>query len=484
MTSEWLSTWLAEQVRGDLTADPEVLKDPGQFYDEVIEIDLSKLEPHIVGPYTPDLARPISKMAEAVKENNYPDDIGSALIGSCTNSSYEDIERAAHIAGQAIEKGLKTRSEFMVTPGSEQIRATIERDGQLEKLSKIGGQVLANACGPCIGQWKRHGVADGEKNTILTSFNRNFARRRNDGNPGTQAFIASPEIVTAMALAGKLSFNPLKDPIKTADGSDVFLDAPSGRDLPANGFDPGESGYEAPPADDERKTVDVAVNPDSERLQLLQPFPAWEGHDLEQLVVLLKAKGKCTTDHISPAGPWLWYRGHLDNISGNMFIGAVNAFTGEIGKGTNVVSGETGNDFNVIARDYRSRGMGWIAVGDENYGEGSSREHAAMEPRFLGCRAVITKSFARIHETNLKKQGVLPLTFMDARDYDKVRENDRVTIAGLTELEPGSTPEVHLDHEDGSRDSFKVQHTLSEIQIRWFHQGSALNTIAAEIAAE
>ncbi len=473
---------LAEKYRAELTADPEVLDDPNQFYDEVIEIDLSELEPHIVGPYTPDLARPISDMAKAVKENNYVDEIGVAMIGSCTNSSYEDIERAAHVAGQAISEGLTARSEFMVTPGSEQIRATIERDGQLEMLSKIGGKVLANACGPCIGQWKRHGVAEGEKNTILTSFNRNFARR-NDGNPGTQAFIASPEIVTALALAGKLSFNPLKDPLRTADGTAVYLRPPTGKELPVNGFDVGNFGYVAPMEDDEQQTGDIVIKPGSERLQLLEPFPAWEGHDLEKLVVLLKAKGKCTTDHISPAGPWLRYRGHLENISGNMFIGAENAFTGEIGKGTNIISGETGKDFNVIARDYLSRGMGWVAVGDENYGEGSSREHAAMEPRFLGCRAVITKNFARIHETNLKKQGVLPFTFLDPQDYDKVQEYDRISISGLTELKPGSTPTVHLDHKDGSKDSFKVQHTLSNIQIRWFRQGSALNTIAAQAAA-
>ncbi len=467
---------LADKHRQHLQADPEAEEHSEGVYDEIIEIDLSSLEPHIVGPFTPDLARPISQMARAVKGNDYPDEIKVALIGSCTNSSYEDISRAAHVANQALARGLKARAGFFISPGSEQIRATIERDGQLETLTRFGGTVLANACGPCIGQWNRTDTQTGEKNTIVTSFNRNFARR-NDGNPDTLAFIASPEIVTALALAGRLSFNPLTDPLP--DGSSmVMLAPPVGDELPADGFDPGESGYE-PPAEDSGK-IQIAIKPDSERLQLLEPFPAWGGSDLEDLRVLAKAKGKCTTDHISPAGPWLRFRGHLDNISNNLFSGLTNAYTGETGTGRNLVTGEDGARLSDIARFYRSQGLGWVVIGEENYGEGSSREHAAMEPRHLGARAIIVKGFARIHETNLKKQGVLPLTFADPADYDKVRIDDRVSLVGLTELAPGSTVTMVLYHSDGSEETIPLQHTLNKAQIEWFRAGSALNVIAAQ----
>jgi aconitate hydratase len=468
---------LAESVRDHLRADPEVEAQPEDYFDQVIEIDLSALEPHIVGPFTPDLARPISQMARDVQENDYEDRVSVALIGSCTNSSYEDLERAAHVARQALAQGLRARSEFMITPGSEQIRATIERDGQLEALEQIGGQVLANACGPCIGQWQRSGVAEGEKNTIVTSFNRNFARR-NDGNAGTHAFIASPEIVTALAIAGRLSFNPLTEKLTNEQGEPVALVPPSGDELPRTGFVTGDQGYVPPPEDG--SGIEIRVRPDSERLQLLTPFPAWDGKDLLDLPVLLKARGKCTTDHISPAGPWLRFRGHLDNISNNLFVGAVNAFTGDTGKGTNVFTGEQGVAFHQIARDYRDRGVGWMVVGDENYGEGSSREHAAMEPRYLGCRAVLARSFARIHETNLKKQGILPLTFRDPADYDKIREGDRISILGLTAFAPGKPLTVKVTHTDGTEDTFPVDHSFSDVQIEWFKAGSALNKIARE----
>ncbi len=467
---------LADQHREHLQADPEAADRPEDVYDEVIEIDLSTLEPHIVGPFTPDLARPISQMAAAVKENNYPDEVKVGLIGSCTNSSYEDISRAAHVADQALSRGLKARAGFFISPGSEQIRATIERDGQLETLTRFGGTVLANACGPCIGQWNRTDIERGVKNTIITSFNRNFARR-NDGNPDTLAFIASPEIVTALALAGRLSFNPLTDPLP--DGSSmVILAPPVGDELPADGFDPGAPGYEPPPEDGSR--VKIVIKPDSERLQLLEPFPAWEGSDLDDLRVLAKAQGKCTTDHISPAGPWLRFRGHLDNISNNLFSGMTNAYARDTGTGRNPVTGEEGARLSDIARSYKSEGLGWVVVGEENYGEGSSREHAAMEPRHLGARAIIVKNFARIHETNLKKQGVLPLTFTDPADYDKVQADDCVSLTGLTELAPGSTVRVVLHHSDGSQDEAPLRHTLNEVQIEWFKAGSALNVIAAQ----
>ncbi|MEE9163139.1 MAG: aconitase family protein, partial [Candidatus Neomarinimicrobiota bacterium] len=420
-----------------------------------------------------------SEMAQAVRDNDYPDEIKVALIGSCTNSSYEDISRAAHVAEQALAAGLEARTGFMITPGSEQIRATIARDGQLATLTRMGGTVLANACGPCIGQWRREDIQSEEKNTIITSFNRNFARR-NDGNAATLAFIASPEIVTALALAGKLSFNPLTDSLE-GDGGRIMLAAPEGEELPARGFDAGESGYEAPPADGSE--VEIVIRPGSERLQLLAPFAPWEGSDLDDLLILAKAQGKCTTDHISPAGPWLRFRGHLDSISDNLFIGVNNAFGAQPGQGHNLLTGEDGLGLSEIARHYKSEGRGWMVVGEENYGEGSSREHAAMEPRHLGCRAIIVKSFARIHETNLKKQGVLPLTFVDPGDYDRIRVDDRVSLAGLTELAPGSQVSMSLDHEDGSKEVVSLQHTFNEAQIGWFRAGSALNVIAATEAS-
>lgn len=464
---------LAQAHAAQLTADPEVLANPEDYYDEIVEIDLSTLEPHIVGPHTPDLARPISEMAAAVEQEGYPDDLSSALIGSCTNASYEDIDRSSHIARQAKEKGIKAATKFWVTPGSEQIRATIERDGQLEDLEAMGGVVLANACGPCIGMWKRDDMSPDTVNSILTSYNRNFPKR-NDGSANTLAFIGSPEIVTAIALSGKLSFNPLTETLKAADGTEFQLEPPTGDELPSGGFDPGESGY-IPPAED-GSGVEIVVNPDSERLQLLEPFDAWDGEDFKNLVVLVKAKGKCTTDHISPAGPWLRFRGHLDNISRNMFSGAINAFTDEAGRGKNIVDGET-REFHENARLYKSKAIGWVSIGDENYGEGSSREHAAMEPRHLGAKAVIVRSFARIHETNLKKQGILPLTFADPADYEKVQEDDRIHIKGLDRLKPGSPVKVEIVHSDGQRDTIQTNHTMTDEQIEWFKAGSALNLI-------
>jgi len=464
---------LTKKHADELVADPEVHANPEKFYDQIVEIDLSTLEPHIVGPHTPDLARPISQMAADIEKEGYPEQLSSTLIGSCTNSSYEDIDRSASIATQAKEKGLKAAVQFMVTPGSEQVRATIERDGQLKTLTEIGGTVLANACGPCIGMWRRDDVEKGTRNSILTSYNRNFPRR-NDGNPDTLAFIASPEIVTAIAFAGKLSFNPLTDTLKNDEGEDVKLDPPVGDELPDGGFDRGEEGYQAP-ADDGRD-VSVNIKDGSERLQFLTPFDPWDGKDFSDLHLLLKAQGKCTTDHISPAGPWLRFRGHLDNISNNMFIGAVSAFGHEPGHGKNQLDGQV-QGYSDIARTYKAQGIGWIAVGDENYGEGSSREHAAMEPRHLGAKAVLVRSFARIHETNLKKQGVLPLTFVDAADYEKVQEDDRIDILGLTELAPGKNVTVVLKHGDGSEDRFEAKHTLTDEQIAWFEAGGALNLI-------
>jgi len=467
---------LAATHRQLLVADPEVAAAPEEFYDRIVEIDLDSLEPHIVGPFTPDLARPISKLKDEAREKEYPDELKVALIGSCTNSSYEDIGRSANVARQALDKGLTAQSEFLITPGSEQIRATIDRDGQLATLTALGGTVLANACGPCIGQWRRQDVGPDVKNSIITSFNRNFARR-NDGNPATLAFIGSPEIVTALAIAGKLTFNPLTDTLTTADGEAVMLEPPAADELPSNGFASGTSGCEAPPDDADAITISVA--PDSKRLQILEPFTPWDGQDLEELLVLLKAVGKCTTDHISPAGPWLRFRGHLDNISDNMFIGANNAFGEAPGTGVNVLTSDTGVELTKIARDYKAKGHGWVAIGDENYGEGSSREHAAMSPRFLGARAVIVRSFARIHETNLKKQGVLPLTFTNAADYEKVQADDRVSIRGLAELAPGRPVTIVFKHSDGTEDSFPACHSLSDQQIAWLKAGSALNCIAA-----
>ncbi len=465
---------LCEGLADDLTADKEVYQNPEKYFDQVIEINLNILEPHLNGPFTPDKAWPISKMKEAIKENNYPEELKVALIGSCTNSSYEDIDRSASIAKQALAKGLKAKSQFTITPGSEQVRATIERDGQLETLTKFGGTILANACGPCIGMWKRMDIKTGERNTIVTSFNRNFAKR-NDGNPETLAFVASPELTTALAIAGSISFNPITDTLVNGKGEKIKLDPPVGEELPLNGFKKGEEGFVAPAADG--SSVQVIVDPKSDRLQLLKPFVPWDGKDYVDLPVLLKAKGKCTTDHISMAGPWLKYRGHLDNISNNMFIGAINAFTGDAGKVKNVFTGEY-KSIPEVAREYKAKGTGWIVIGDENYGEGSSREHAAMEPRFLGGKAIIVKSFARIHETNLKKQGMLPFTFANPIDYENIREDDKLSIVGLTTLAPEKQLTLIIKHKDGKEEKALLNHTFNDAQIKWFKAGSALNLIA------
>ena len=470
---------MAIHYRHLLQADPEVEKNPEKYFDRVIEIDLSKLEPHIVGPHTPDLARPISKIAAEVREKGYPEDIRVALVGSCTNSSYEDICRAADVAEQARALGLKMKVPLLVTPGSEQVRATIERDGQMKTLTSIGATVLANACGPCIGQWKRTDTKEGEPNVILTSFNRNFPKR-NDGNANTLAFIGSPEIVIAYGLAGKLAFNPITDTIADANGKEVRLRAPAkAPEVPKNGF-AGDGGGYIPPAENGDK-IEISIDPQSKRLQKLAPFEPWDGKDFKKLPLLLKAKGKCTTDHISAAGPWLRFRGHLDNISDNMFLGAINAFTGEAGKGLNQLTGEKGAAIPKIARDYKAGGMGWVVVGDENYGEGSSREHAAMSPRLLGAAAIIVRSFARIHETNLKKQGVLPLTFANPADYDKVRETDKISVVGLEDLAPGKEVGAIIHHADGSEDRVQLRHSLNGDQIEWFKAGSALNVIRRSI---
>jgi aconitate hydratase len=465
---------LAERFHGLLAADPEVEKAPERFYERIVEIDLSKLEPQVVGPHTPDLARPVSRLAAEVKEKGYPDVISVSLIGSCTNSSYEDIARAADVAEQARTQGVRMTSELLVTPGSEQIRATIERDGQLATLESIGAKVLANACGPCIGQWKR-AHEKGKPNSILTSFNRNFPKR-NDGNPDTLAFIASPEIVMALGLAGRLSFDPNAGEVTTTAGTKLRLKPPKkAPELPPNGFVKDHSGYEAPVDDPGR--IAIHVVPTSERLQLLEPFAPWDGSDEADLLLLFKAKGKCTTDHISPAGPWLRYRGHLDRISDNMFNGAVNAFTGESGHGRNLLTGKTGEPVSTIARAYKAAGKRWAVVGDDNYGEGSSREHAAMSPRFLGGFAVIVRSFARIHESNLKKQGILPLTFADPAEYEKVREGDRIVLTELRGLSPGKAVSARLVHEDGSAETISLRHTMNVEQIEWFRAGSALNKL-------
>lgn len=466
---------LANRVKEHLTQDKEVLERPDNYYDQIIEIDLSKLEPYINGPYSPDRAWKISEFAEAVKKHGFPDKLSVALIGSCTNSSYEDIERATSIAKQAVKSGLKAKSPLTITPGSEQIRATIERDGQLKTLKDIGGLVLANACGPCIGQWKRHDVTFGEKNSILTSYNRNFSGR-NDANPGTHSFVASPEIVTALSLAGTLSFNPLKDTLLNDQGMPIKLDPPTGEELPVNGFEEGSSGYIAPAK--EGDSIEIDVDPSSNRLHLLTPFSEWNGEDYRDLKVLAKVEGKCTTDHISPAGKWLRFRGHLDNISDNMFIGAVNAFREEIGKGLNQTNGQI-EPYAKVARDYKANGFGWVTIGDDNYGEGSSREHAAMEPRHLGAKAVIVKSFARIHETNLKKQGVLALTFANPEDYNKILEDDHLEIRGLTVFAPAKPLTLVIHHQDGSKEECPLHHTYNKNQIEWFKAGSALNLIAA-----
>jgi aconitate hydratase len=469
---------LADTVAAHLTADPEVYADPSKYFDEVIEIDLNTLEPHLNGPFTPDLATPISKMKEVALANGWPTKIEVGLIGSCTNSSYEDISRAVSLAKQVSEKGLTTKAEYMITPGSEQVRYTIERDGFLDVFSQIGAKVFANACGPCIGMWERVGAEKKEKNTIVHSFNRNFAKRA-DGNPNTYAFVGSPEIVTALAIAGDLTFNPLTDTLTNDKGEQVKLDAPTGDELPVRGFAVEDAGFQAP-AEDGSQVV-VAVDPASKRLQLLDPFAAWEGTDLKSLKLLIKAKGKCTTDHISMAGPWLKFRGHLDNISNNLLIGAVNFFNE---KTDNVKSQLNGNYDTVpnTQRAYKAAGIGTIVVGDENYGEGSSREHAAMEPRHLGVRVVLTKSFARIHETNLKKQGMLALTFADKADYDKIQEDDSIDVIGLTNFTPGTPLTLVLTHKDGSTDSIHANHTYNQQQIEWFKAGGALNIIRKQVA--
>jgi aconitate hydratase len=463
----------AEKVREHLRADEEVYANPEKYYDQLIEINLSELEPHINGPFTPDAAWPISEFAKAVQEKGWPKELEVGLIGSCTNSSYEDITRAASIAQQAINKKLKAKSEYTITPGSELVRFTTERDGLLNIFNQMGGVVLANACGPCIGQWARHTNDPNRKNSIITSFNRNFAKR-NDGNPNTHAFVASPEIVTAFAIAGDLTFNPLTDTLTNADGQQVKLDEPKGVELPVKGFAVEDAGYQAPAADG--SSVQVIVDPQSDRLQLLEPFKPWEGSDLNGLKLLIKAKGKCTTDHISMAGPWLKYRGHLDNISNNMLIGAINYFNDSSNKVKNQLNGAYG-EVPATARAYKAAGEGSIVVGDENYGEGSSREHAAMEPRHLGVRVVLVKSFARIHETNLKKQGMLALTFDNPADYDKIKEDDTIDIKGLTGFAPNKPLTIVLHHADGSKEEIKANHTYNEGQIEWFKAGSALNLI-------
>jgi aconitate hydratase len=469
---------LADTVAAHLTADAEVYANPTKYFDEVIEIDLNTLEPHLNGPFTPDLATPISKMKEVAAANGWPTTVEVGLIGSCTNSSYEDISRAVSLAKQVAEKGLTMKAEYMITPGSEQVRYTIERDGFLDVFSQMGAKVFANACGPCIGMWERVGAEKKEKNTIVHSFNRNFAKRA-DGNPNTFAFVASPEIVTALAIAGDLTFNPLTDTLTNDKGDQVMLDAPTGDELPLKGFAVEDAGYQAPAADG--SNVIVAVDPASKRLQLLDPFAAWEGTDLKSLKLLIKAKGKCTTDHISMAGPWLKFRGHLDNISNNMLIGAVNFFNEK----TDSVKNQLTEAFDTVPntqRAYKAAGIGTIVVGDENYGEGSSREHAAMEPRHLGVRVVLTKSFARIHETNLKKQGMLALTFANKADYDKIQEDDSIDVVGLTSFAPGTPLTLVLTHKDGSTASIEANHTYNQQQIEWFKAGGALNIIRKQVA--
>ena len=468
---------LADKVAHHLTGDAEVYANPENYFDELIEIDLSTLEPQINGPFTPDLAWPISKFAAAVKENNWPTKLEVGLIGSCTNSSYEDISRAASIAQQAVDKHLQAKSEYTITPGSEQVRYTVDRDGYLATFAAMGGVVLANACGPCIGQWARHGAEKQERNAIITSFNRNFAKRA-DGNPNTFAFVASPEIVTALAIAGDLTFNPLTDTLINSKGEQVKLDEPKGIELPIKGFAVKDAGYQAPAADGSKVTVLVAEN--SSRLQLLAPFAAWEKQDIKGLKLLIKAKGKCTTDHISMAGPWLKFRGHLDNISNNMLIGAINFFNDTADTVKNQLTGEYGA-VPATQRAYKAAGIGSIVVGDENYGEGSSREHAAMEPRHLGVRAILVKSFARIHETNLKKQGMLALTFANNTDYDKILEDDSFDINGLNEFAPGKQLSICLNHANGSNETIMVNHTYNQQQIEWFKAGGALNIIRASV---
>ncbi|OFZ31359.1 MAG: aconitate hydratase [Bdellovibrionales bacterium RIFCSPHIGHO2_01_FULL_40_29] len=461
---------IADKNNDILTADAEVIKNPSKYFDEVYEIDLSTLEPHLVGPHTPDLARPLSAIAKEAKEKGWPTKLSSALIGSCTNSSYEDIGRSAYVAEQAMTVGVRMAQPFLVSPGSTQIQNTITRDGQMQTFEKVGAVVLANACGPCIGQWKRDDIKSGEKNTILTSFNRNF-RGRNDANAETLSFIGSPEVVMALGLAGRIDFNPMTDELVGPAGS-IKLKAPVAPELPEKGFVPDVEGYQKPAG----SAAQVVVSPTSERLQLLEPFTVWNGQDFVGHYVLAKAKGKCTTDHISPGGKWLNYRGHLDKISDNMLLGADNAYTAEIGKGVNLLTGST-QEFAQVAREYQKVNKGWMIIGDENYGEGSSREHAAMSPRYLGCSAVIVKSFARIHETNLKKQGVLALHFVNPEDYNKIQANDLLTIRGLKDLAPGKNLTLEIQHADKSVEAIAVKHTYNDEQLKWFKAGSALNLI-------
>jgi aconitate hydratase len=470
---------MASEVSKHLTGDPEVYASPEKYFDQVIEINLSELEPHVNGPFSPDLATPISKLKEEAQKNGWPLKVSSALLGSCTNSSYEDISRAVSLAKQVVSKKLKSKSEYLINPGSEQIRFTSQRDGFLEVFDKMGAKVFTNACGPCIGMWDRMGAEKQEKNTIIHSFNRNFAKR-NDGNPNTYAFVASPEIVTAMAISGSLTFNPLTDTLTNEDGQQVMLDPPAGDELPSKGFAVDDPGFQAPAADG--SNVKVEVSPTSDRLQLLDPFPAWEGIDLKGLKLLIKVRGKCTTDHISMAGPWLKYRGHLDNISNNLLIGAINFFNNNTDSVKNQLTGVY-ESVPKVQRQYKAASVGSIVIGDENYGEGSSREHAAMEPRHLGVRAVLVKSFARIHETNLKKQGMLALTFVNKEDYDKVLEDDNFDIIGLTTFSPHTPLTVLLHHSDGTKDEIRVNHTYNAQQIEWFKAGGALNIIRASIKA-
>ena len=468
---------LAESIKDTLTGDPEVYSNPEKYFDQVIEINLSELEPALNGPFTPDLRTVVSNMGEVSKKNGWPLEVEAALIGSCTNSSYEDITRAASIAQQAIDKKLKVKSDLLITPGSEQVRFTIERDGLIDIFDKVGGKVLANACGPCIGQWDRESAKNGKKNTIVNSYNRNFAKR-NDGNPNTHSFVASPDMVMAYAIAGTLDFNPLKDFLVNEEGKKVKLDEPVGIVYPPKGFDVKDPGYQAPAEDGSK--ISVVVKPDSTRLQLLEPFAPWNGQDIKGMKLLIKAKGKCTTDHISMAGPWLRFRGHLENISQNLLIGAINFFNDKSNSVKNQLNGKY-VPVPEAAAAYKDAGMGSIIVGDENYGEGSSREHAAMEPRFLGVKAVLVRSFARIHETNLKKQGVLAITFANKADYDLIREDDEIDVK-LQLFEPGKHLKVVLHHKDGSSNEFEVNHTYNKNQIGWFKAGSALNLIKKQNA--
>ena len=465
---------LADKIKDYLKADKEVHENPEKYYDEVIEINLSELEPHIVGPYSPDLSREISDMPTAVKNNNYDDNLKVGLIGSCTNSSYEDIEKAAHVAKQALNAGLKAKSEFYITPGSNQIKATMERDGYTKIFEDLGGKVLANACGPCIGQWQRSDISDGEKNTIITSFNRNFAKR-NDGNAATESFVASPEIVTALAISGKLSFNPSKDKLKLNNGESFTFESPIGSELPEMGFE--KIGSDDFLKAELRPDTQIVIKPGSDRLQALEPFAKWDKKEMKNLKVLLKAEGKCTTDHVSPAGPWLKYRGHLENISQNMYSGALNSFTKTNGEAINLINNKTDNIYEV-AKTYKENNIDWIAVADENYGEGSSREHAAMEPRFMGCKIIIAKSFARIAQTNLKKQGIIPLLFKDKSDYDKIECNDTISTINLKDFDNKTNLKLSLNKPDGSSVIIDTLHTFSENQVGWFKAGSALNLIA------